>query len=259
MKDRYGAKAVSFVCALTMVSVGAVLVTGSGRSLSFAATAVDPSKTGPPTVVGRVLFRGAIPPPTQVEVNRDVDICGQVVTLQPISIDPTTGGLRNVIVHVDVGTTVAAAEAEASGERQGEALSIRNKNCVFSPRVGVGRTGSEAEITNDDPLMHNTNITFGDRTVLNVALVAGANPIRKKIKKPGLHLVKCNVHKFMSGYRYVFDDQFFDMTTEAGQFRISNLPPGLHMVTVWHETLGTAQKEVQVPTQGTVNLDFEFK
>jgi plastocyanin len=213
---------------------------------------VDPSKTGPPTVVGRVLFRGAILPPTQIKVDRDVDICGAFIHQQPVSIDPITGGLRNAIVHVDVG-------AEAFPEGLRDVIQVRNKKCAFYPRVAPGRTGGEVEIVNDDALMHNTNITSGNRTVLNVALVARGNPVRKQFKKPGLHLVKCNVHKFMYGYRYLFDDPFFAMTTEAGQFRISHLPPGNHTVTVWHETLGTLQKNVQVPAQGTVNLDLEFK
>jgi plastocyanin len=221
------------------------------------APVADPIKTGSPTIVGRVLFRGVVPPPTHIDIDRDVEVCGKVINLQPITIDPTTGGLRNAIVHLEV--AVGAATAEVSDAGQEEVVSIKNKNCSFMPQVGVGKTGIEAEITNDDPLMHNTNMTFGNRTILNVALVAGGNPIRKSFKKAGLHLVKCNVHKFMHGYRYVFDDPYFAMTNETGQFRISNLPPGLHRVTVWHETLGIAEKEVQVPSQGTVNLDLEFK
>jgi hypothetical protein len=199
-----------------------------------------------------------VPPPNQIEVTRDVDICGSIINQQLVSTDPATGGLRDAIVHVDAGMAEVAA-GPSSPDAEEEGMSIRNKNCGFLPRLGVGRTGIDAKIFNDDPLMHNTNIVLGNRTVLNVALVAGGSPIRKQLKKAGLLLVKCNVHKFMYGYRYVFDDLFFDMTTEAGQFRISNLPPGLHMVTVWHETLGSLQKEIQVPAQGTVNLDFEFK
>jgi plastocyanin len=221
------------------------------------APVVEPIKSGSPTIAGRVLFRGVIPPPTHFDVDRDVEVCGKVVNLQPITIDPTTGGLRNAIVHVDV--EVAAVAGEISNAGQEEVASIKNKNCSFMPQVGVGRTGIEAEITNDDPLMHNTNMTFGNRTVINVALVAGGNPIRKSFKKAGLHLVKCNVHKFMYGYRYVFDDPFFAMTNETGQFQIGNLPPGRHLVTVWHETLGIVQKDVQVSSQGIVNLDLEFK
>jgi plastocyanin len=221
------------------------------------APVVDPIKTGSPTVVGRVLFRGVAPPASHFEIDRDADVCGKVVNLQPISVDPNTSGLRNAIVHVEVGMVAEATAGSTEGQET--VLPIRNKNCAFVPRMGVERTGNTAEVINDDPVMHNTNLTFGSRTIMNVALVPGGNPIRKPFRKAGLHAVRCNVHKFMNGYRYVFDDPYFAMTSETGQFQISNLPPGLHLVTIWHETLGIVQKEVQVPSQGIVNLDVEFK
>jgi hypothetical protein len=36
------------------------------------------------------------------------------------------------------------------------------------------------------------------------------------------------------------------------------VPAGRHQVTVWHETLGTLQREVTVPTQGDVSITIEF-
>ena len=50
----------------------------------------------------------------------------------------------------------------------------------------------------------------------------------------------------MQAYRYVFSDPFFDQTNETGQFRIQGLSSGLQAVSVWHETLGVLQKEIQV-------------
>ena len=72
-------------------------------------------------------------------------------------------------------------------------------------------------------------------------------------------MVKCNVHKFMHAYRVVFDDPYFDQTREAGQFSITGVSPGSHTISVWHETLGVLQKEVQVPARGTVVVDLEYK
>jgi hypothetical protein len=260
MRRRWHLAKASLVFSIIALPWGSLsLASATGRAVPSQEVApeVEPSKAGASIFVGRVLFRGAIPPATQVQVSRDVAICGQTLDLQTISIDPTTGGLRNAIVHVDVGKTEAGTET--SGELRDHVQPVRNKNCAFVPRVGVGRTGAEVEISNDDPIMHNTNVTAGTRTVLNIALVAGGTPIRKRFKNPGLQLVKCNVHKFMLGYRYVFDHAFFDITTEAGQFRIGDLPPGIHTVTVWHETLGTIQKEVNVPVRGIMTVDFEFK
>jgi hypothetical protein len=205
-----------------------------------------------PVVVGRVIYRGSVPAPIQVQVDRDSEVCGSVSTITTLSVDSVTRGVRDAIVHVGLGQ-------EAVDDSPVKLSVVRNTHCVFSPRVAAQRTGGEAEISNADPVMHNTNMTINSRTVLNVALVAGGNPIRKPLKKEGLHLIKCNVHKFMQAYRYVFNDPFFDQTNETGQFRIVGLPPGLHAVSVWHETLGVLHKEIQVPARGIVTVDFEFQ
>lgn len=204
-----------------------------------------------PVVAGRVVYHGQVPPPAQVKVNRDAEICGAVATFAPLSVDPATGGVRSAVVHIGVN----GLEME---ELPSQVSVVENKRCLFYPRVAAVRLGTQAEILNSDPIMHNTNMAIANRTVMNVALVAGGEPIRKPMKKEGLHLIKCNVHKFMQAYRFVFGDSFFDQTKDAGQFRIAGLPPGLHTISVWHETLGTLQKEVQVPARGTVTVDFEY-
>jgi plastocyanin len=188
----------------------------------------------------------------QMEVARDSNICGQVVTVATLAIDPTTHGVRDTIVHV-------SSRIEPVDDGPAHGSTVQNTHCVFSPRVAAVRSGTPAIITNDDPVMHNTNITLDSRTVLNVALVAGGNPIQKVLKREGLHLVTCNVHKFMWAYRYAFNHPFFDQTNETGQFRIMGLSPGQHTVSVWHETLGILNKEIQVPVRGTVTVEFEFK
>jgi hypothetical protein len=209
------------------------------------------SATGP-VVVGRVMYRGPVPVPIEVLVDRDNEVCGHVMTVTTLSVDAATRGVRDAIVHVGLGAAMA-------DNGPAKVSVLRNEHCAFYPRVAAVLAGAETEIRNSDPLMHNTNILLNNRTVLNVALVPGGAPIRKPLKKEGLHLVKCNVHKFMQAYRYVFSDPFFDQTNETGQFRIQGLSPGSHTVSVWHETLGVLQKEIQVPVRGTVTIDFEFK
>lgn len=216
------------------------------------AATVEAVSSAGPLVVGRVMFRGPIPAPTQVEVDRDSEICGHVATITMLSVDPATHGVRDAIVHVGLGQEMAE-----NGPVQVSV--VENKHCAFLPRVAALQAGGATQISNADPVMHNTNMTMNSRTVLNVALVAGGNPVSKPLKKEGLHLIRCNVHKFMQAYRYVFNDPFFNQTNEMGQFRIAGLPPGLHAVSVWHETLGVLHKEVEVPTSGTVMVDFEYK
>ncbi len=207
-----------------------------------------------PVIVGRVLYRGPVPAPIQIQVNRDQDVCGTTQSMAALSVDRATYGLQNALVHVEPGAGEVSARIISETP-----VIVRNKECRFHPHVAVAQMGAEVQIFNDDPVMHNTNIIVDNSTALNVAMVAGGSSIKKRLKKPGLHLVKCNVHKFMQAYRMVFDDPYFDQTTETGQFSIAGVSPGLHRISVWHETLGVLEKDVQVPARGTVVVDLEYK
>ncbi len=56
-----------------------------------------------PVIVGRVLYRGAVPAPTQIQVNRDPDICGTTMSMAALSVDGASHGLQNAVVHVELG------------------------------------------------------------------------------------------------------------------------------------------------------------
>lgn len=241
---------------LLLLGVLSVLVVSGHETVASAVESPQSgTQTSPgtgPVVVGQVVYRGAASAPAQVQVERDQEICGQVVTPTALSVDSATRGVRDAIVHVGSGQGMV-------GNGPPHVSVVQNKRCEFSPRVAPVQLGTETEIRNDDPVMHNTNISLQNGTVLNVALVPGGNPVKKSLKKQGLHVVKCNVHKFMQAYRYVFTDPFFDQTNESGQFRIQGLTPGLQTISVWHETLGELQKDIHVPASGTLTVDFEFK
>jgi plastocyanin len=176
------------------------------------------------------------------------------MSMASLSVDAATHGLQNAVVHVKPGAGEVSAGIFAA-----KPAVVRSKQCRFHPHVAAAQVGNEIETFNDDPVMHNTIITVANSTVLNVAMVAGGPPIKKLLKESGLYMMKCNVHQFMYAYRVVYDDPYFDQTTEAGQFSITGVSPGAHTITVWHETLGVMQKDVRVPAQGTVVVDLEFK
>jgi len=80
----------------------------------------------------------------------------------------------------------------------------------------------------------------------------------KRLKRSGLHAIRCDKHVFMEGYLHVFSHPFYAQTNQAGAFRIADIPPGNQAVRVWHETLGVLEKVVSIPLQGTVRVDFAY-
>jgi len=212
------------------------------------------SESTVPVIVGRVLYRGLVPAPTRIEIDRDQDVCGTIMSLTSLAVDAATHGLPDAVVHVEAGPGMAPAGGFAAAP-----IVVRNRQCRFHPHVAAAQVGSETGTFNDDPVMHSTNVTIANSTVFNVAMLAGGPPIKKRLKKAGLQMMTCNLHKFMRAYRLVFDDPYFDKTTETGQYSIAGVSPGWRRVTVWHEVLGVMEKDVQVPEQGTVVLDLEYK
>ena len=92
---------------------------------------------------------------------------------------------------------------------EGQIRKIINNECAFTPRVVTGKKGDILEIANYDPILHNTHIIQGNRTFLNVAQLPNSRTIRKRIKREGVHHIRCDKHTFMEAVLVVFDHPLF--------------------------------------------------
>ena len=203
------------------------------------------------SLVGRIVFSGASIPDQIVEITRDVLVCGKTATIRTVVVNRETGGLVGAVVRVD-GIPIPTTESLLPP------VVIANTHCSFSPRIVVGRVGQQLVLRNDDPILHNTHLTLETRTFMNVALVPAGRPVGKPLTKPGVYQVKCDVHNFMTAAVLAFHHPFFSVTDETGAFRISHLPPGNHVVTIWHKTLGTFQQRITIPLRGEANVIIEY-
>jgi len=203
------------------------------------------------TVTGHILYYGVVAPAKPVTVTRDTDFCGETWVDQSLKVDADTKGLLGAIVSLE--SPAAPPTHQSSTE-----MIVVNKKCHFAPRVGVVQSGQFLHIGNADPVLHNTHVFQGRRTILNVALVPGSRVIKKRLRRPGFLLVKCDKHTFMRGHIAVFDHPFFAVTNEQGRFRITGLPEGTHTLTIWHEILGSRSAQVTIPPEGDVPFTFDY-
>ena len=206
------------------------------------------------TIVGRVIFRGTAPLPEVVPVTKNTETCGEVQSIQTVIVDPKSGGVKDTVVRLVLreGSVMPAANQPST------IPTVTNRSCAFHPRVGMAKPGDLLETRNEDTVMHNTHIYADNKTFLNVALVAGGNPVRKKVRSPGLMRVKCDAHPFMHGFVMVSDHDFVAITDALGRFSIAGVPPGMHEISLWHETLGSLKKQVTVPPQGEVSVTLQY-
>ena len=207
------------------------------------------------TIVGRVIFRGTVPPPEVIPVTRNPETCGESQSIQPMIVDPASGGLKDTVVSLALHDESVMPTTDAPSTIS----TITNRTCAFHPRIGIAKTGDFLATRNDDPVMHNTHIFMSNnRTFLNVALVAGGRPVQKMVRSSGLMRLRCDAHPFMYGFVMVIDHDFVATTDALGLFSITGVSPGKQEINLWHETLGALKKQVTVPPQGTVTVTFEY-
>ena len=203
-------------------------------------------------VTVHVLYRGTIPPPIDMKVTRDPEICGTTVSTQSLTVHSPSGGLKDAVVMIE------GIHAPGKEPALMSPMVLSNSRCSFLPHVMALQTGSPLEIHNLDPIPHNTHITNEVRTFINVAMVANARPVARKVVTPGLYRVQCDAHKFMRAYIMASEHPYFGVTDERGDTRILNVPAGKHDISVWHERLGQLRAHVTVPSNGEAAVTFMF-
>jgi plastocyanin len=214
----------------------------------------DPTISGV-TVSGRVTYGGELPKqPKSLPVHRDSVFCGNSMPNEALLVDSSTRAMGSVVVSLE-------------GVEKGKPISkdtvilFQNNACRFRPRISAITEGSQLEIVNSDPIMHNTHIRKENRfgnTVLNVAQPAGAKVIRKQLQEPGPLDIRCDAHPFMHAAMYVFEHPYFAVTDETGQFQLTQVPPGKYRLVMWHEALGYRERPLVVPPKGPVSVDLEL-
>jgi len=203
------------------------------------------------TIKGIVKYRGPMASPQNI-VTRNDTYCSKKPIPSALSIDSTSHGVKDVIVYLDGVESAVPIDS-------GNSFMISNKDCAFRSRVGHLSTGQHLSIANDDPIMHNTHIRNGEKTVINVGMVPGIEPISKQIRNPGILKVQCAIHEYMEGFIGVFPHTYHTKTDETGEFLIENTPPGEYEIKIWHEVLGTLEETILVPDgEHIVEVNLEY-
>jgi plastocyanin len=225
-------------------------------------TAAAPaSPTG--TLKGTIVFEGdEIPPQTMVPIQTDPQICEKHGTdgLYPMEdyvIDGQTRGIRYVIVNL---------KSEAIRKWPGtprQNVVIDNRNCRFEPHVALATAGSMIEVKNSDDVYHTTHLYGPGGFQYNPGLRAKGESEQTELARPGMYIVKCDRHGWMSAFLRVDDHPFHAITDAQGRFEITGIPAGTHQVEVFHEKFGERPVppqliEVTIEADKTSTLDLKL-
>jgi plastocyanin len=144
----------------------------------------------------------------------------------------------------------------ATNSTQVTTTRVAQEDAMFSPHVLPIMVGTTVEWPNNDTIYHNV-FSMSDAKQFDLGLYKG-NPPDKKIAfdKPGRVDVFCSIHSNMHCIILVLENPYFAATDEDGNYKIPNVPPGTYKLKAWHERLPSDEKEIVVPTNGEVKVNF---
>ncbi len=201
------------------------------------------------TILGSVKVDGKLPPLAPLQITKNKEICKDVPN-ETLMVGPGRG-LRYAVVTLEDITKGKAVERETTHE-------LDNIKCRFSPHVLAASVGQFVVLKNSDPILHTAHAIFTDgQPQFNVGLYPG-RVSRKPLVAKGLVKIRCEVHPWMSAYIVVTEHPYHAISDLYGEYELSDIPPGHYRLKVWHETLGTMEKQVEVKAGARQTVDFNF-
>ncbi len=201
-------------------------------------------------ITGQVRVTGDVPTLPPQPVFKQTDTCGTQVPDERL-VAGKNGALKNSIVSI-INVTSGKPPHLA------EPVKFDNLKCTFVPHVLTATVGQTLEIHNSDPFLHDAHALLGSKTLFNVGILSNHTVLQPLLETGMIH-INCNVrHTWMHAYLYVSDNPYHTVTDADGRFVLDDVPPGNYTVRVWHELLGSQDRDVKVLAGETSTQEFVF-
>jgi plastocyanin len=201
------------------------------------------------TIRGTIKVQGSLPKLPPLQISKYKEVCRDVPN-ETLIVGPSQG-LRYAVVTLEGIAKGKTVEQEVQHE-------LDNIKCRFVPHVQAASVGQFVLMKNTDPILHTAHAFFiNGQPQFNVGLYPG-RVSRKPLVTPGVVKILCEVHPWMSAYIVVTDHPYHSVTDAYGEYLINDIPPGNYKLKVWHESLGSEEKSVEVKPGASLNIDFIF-
>lgn len=158
--------------------------------------------------------------------------------------------LRDFVVHID------KVEHPPRADEPPPTSVVVQRDGEFIPHVLPIVAGTVVEWPNADDVFHNV-FCMSETTPFDLGLYKRGNDAKSVVfPKTGRMDVFCSIHTKMSCIVLVLPNPWFARANEAGYYKITNVPAGTYQLRAWHERLPSKTREVVVPTEGEVQVDF---
>jgi plastocyanin len=159
--------------------------------------------------------------------------------------------LRDFVVYID-----RTATAEEAAVPQAPAV-ITQRDASFDPHVVPIAVGGSVRWPNADDIFHNV-YSMADTKQFDLGFYKKEKVPEIKFDEVGRVDVFCAIHTKMHCIILVVPNRHFAMADGRGRFVIKDVPAGTYRLRAWHERLPSQTKEVVVPAEGEVEVDFSM-
>lgn len=196
---------------------------------------------------GVVMVQGKLLKLSPLQITKSREVCGKVPNESLVV--GSGRGVRYAVVTLEGITRGKAVEREVSHE-------LDNIKCTFVPHVLTASVGQFLVIKNTDPILHTVHAYMPEgQPHFNVGFYPG-KVSRKPLVSAGVIKILCEVHPWMNAFVVVTDHPYHAVTDVYGEYEITDVPPGTYRLKVWHESLGTEEKQVEVTSGSTARVGF---
>jgi len=134
---------------------------------------------------------------------------------------------------------------------------IVQTNFAFVPALLPVQVGTKVEFPNQDNTFHNI-FSFSPPKRFDLGRYRpDEKPVPAQVfDKPGLITLRCDIHEHMRGLILVLETPHFVISDAEGRFRLTNLPPGRHMLKAWLSSKTTLEVPVELKTNATLQVEL---
>jgi hypothetical protein len=132
---------------------------------------------------------------------------------------------------------------------------VVQRDATFEPHVLPVVVGTTVRWPNEDDIFHNV-FSMTETQDFNLGFYKKEKVPEVRFDKLGRVDVFCAIHTNMHCIILVLPNPFFAAVDAKRHFVIPNVPAGTYRLKAWHERLPSSVKEITVPADGEVKLDF---
>ncbi len=134
---------------------------------------------------------------------------------------------------------------------------ITQKEQTFIPNVLPVTKGTTVYFLNEDQFFHNV-FSLSPIARFNIGRRPPGNSYAKKMAKPGIIRLGCDIHAHMSGTILSLNTPYFVRVNSSGKYRIKELPSGKYRVEIYHPITKKRTVIIEVEEGKPQKLNFDL-